>query len=158
MSRDLMILRHANALPLASGETDFERPLSPHGEQDAERVGQWLRDQGLRFDRALVSPATRAHATAERVLAVLGGPTPSPQRAIYEATPGQLIDLIDTHGAAGATLLVGHNPGLEELVAFLTAGRSDAFRGLPTCGAAWLTLGEGPLQPGMAQLRAVWSP
>lgn len=158
MPRELMILRHANALPLASGETDFERPLSAHGEQDAERVGQWLRDQGLAFDRALVSPAARAQATAERVLAVLGGPAPSAQKSIYEATPGQLIDLIDEHGAEGATLLVGHNPGLEELVAFLTSGRSDAFRGLPTCGAAWLTLGDGPLQPGMAQLKAMWSP
>jgi phosphohistidine phosphatase SixA len=54
-------------------------------------------------------------------------------------------------------LLVGHNPGIERLVALLVEGRSDEFRGMPPAGLAVLHLG-GALEPGSARLGAFWSP
>ena len=76
---------------------------------------------------------------------------------IYDATPGELLALLDQHADAGTVLLVGHNPGIERLVALLVEGRSDEFRGMPPAGLAVLHLG-GPLEPASARLDAFWSP
>jgi phosphohistidine phosphatase SixA len=77
--------------------------------------------------------------------------------AIYEATPGELLALLDQHADAGSVLLIGHNPGLERLVALMVEGRSDDFRGMPPAGIAVLHLDDA-LEPGRARLDAFWSP
>jgi phosphohistidine phosphatase SixA len=159
MTRELLILRHAQAEPQSPGGSDFDRPLSARGARDADAVGAWLKARDVGVDRAVTSPALRARATAERVLKALGGPTLEFEPGIYEATPGDLAALAEAALGPGRTLLVGHNPGLEQLVALLTTGRSDEFRGLPTAGLAWLTLpADGPLEPGAATLKMFWSP
>jgi phosphohistidine phosphatase SixA len=76
---------------------------------------------------------------------------------IYNATPGELLALLDQHGDAKTLMLVGHNPGIERLVALLVEGRSDEFRGMPPAGLAVLHL-DGALEPGSARLDAFWSP
>ena len=159
MSRELLILRHAHAEPLAASGTDIDRPLSARGEAEADAVGRWLAHQDARLARVLSSPAVRARATAERALAPLQAPAIQFDPRIYEATPGDLLGLLDPAAGEGATLIVGHNPGFEQLVALLTEGRSGDFRGLPTGGLAWLSLpAQGPLEPGVAALKAFWWP
>lgn len=159
MSRELLILRHAHAEPLAASGSDMERPLSPRGEAEADAVGRWLQHQDADLAAVLSSPATRARATAERALAVTGGPAIRDDPRIYEATPGDLLALLDQALGEGRTLIVGHNPGFEQLVALLTEGRSGDFRGLPTGGVAWLTLpAQGAIEPGVASLKAFWWP
>jgi phosphohistidine phosphatase len=159
MSRELLILRHAQAEPQSAAGNDFDRPLSTRGEHDADAVGAWLKGHDGGIDRAVSSPALRARATAERVLKALGGPVLAFEPGIYEATPGDLAALTEESLGPGRTLVVGHNPGLEQLVALLTTGRSDEFRGLPPAGLAWLTLpDEGALEPGSATLKVFWSP
>jgi phosphohistidine phosphatase len=159
--RELILLRHAEALPVAAGGSDRDRPLSLRGEAEARDAGAWLREQGASFDAALSSPARRAQMTIERALDALGaGVAPHFVAGIYEATPGDLLALLEQHaGNAQQALLVGHNPGLEQLLALLLEGRSDRARGMPPAGVAWLRLdGTRALEPGNAKLQAFWSP
>jgi phosphohistidine phosphatase len=71
--------------------------------------------------------------------------------------PGELLTLLDQHSDAETVMLVGHNPGIERLVALLVEGRSDEFRGMPPGALAVLHL-NGALEPGNARLDAFWSP
>jgi phosphohistidine phosphatase SixA len=155
---ELILLRHAEALPADHGDGDRQRRLSGHGEQEARAAGAWLAQHGTRPDRVLCSPAERARATAELALGALGSaPAAQPAAEIYDATPGELLALLDQHDDAGSVLLVGHNPGIERLVALLVEGRSDEFRGMPPAGLAVLHV-DGALEPGSARLGAFWSP
>jgi phosphohistidine phosphatase SixA len=155
---ELILLRHAEAQPASSGASDQNRRLSGRGEQEAKAAGKWLASHGVKLDRVLCSPSERTRATAELALAAYKH-APATQYAddIYEATPGELLALLDQHGDAGTVMLVGHNPGIERLVALLVEGRSDEFRGMPPAGLAVLHL-SGALEPGNARLDAFWSP
>ncbi|HET6552473.1 MAG TPA: histidine phosphatase family protein [Dyella sp.] len=155
---ELILLRHAEAQPSPSGADDQNRRLSGRGEQEARAAGKWLASHGVKPDRVLCSPSERTRATATLALAALTR-APELQYAddIYEATPGELLALLDQHGDAGTVMLVGHNPGIERLVALLVEGRSDEFRGMPPGGLAVLHL-NGALEPGNARLDAFWSP
>ncbi|PWK92606.1 SixA phosphatase family protein [Fulvimonas soli] len=155
---ELILLRHAEALPATAGDGDRARPLSARGRQEAEAAGRWLHGHGLRIDRVLCSPAARTRQTAELALAAAAQPLAAQlAEEIYDATPGELLALLDLHADAGTVLLVGHNPGVERLVALMVEGRSDEFRGMPPAGLAVLHLG-GALEPGGARLDAFWSP
>ena len=155
---ELILLRHAEAIPVQTGDADRARPLSEHGEQEAEAAGRWLAARGKRPDRALCSPAQRTRQTAERALAALSEAPPLQlTEEIYDATPGELMALLDQHRDAETLLLVGHNPGIERLVALLVEGRSDDYRGMPPGGMAVLHLDDA-LEPGSARLDAFWSP
>ena len=102
--------------------TDHDRPLNSRGKQDAPRIGQLLRDQGLQPDLILSSTAKRARATAKRV--VEGGELAcSPQLLdeLYLASADTYIEVLRQQPAEYERILVvGHNPGLEELVLLLT--------------------------------------
>jgi phosphohistidine phosphatase SixA len=153
MSRTVVLMRHAHAEPDAGGG-DFERPLSARGRLDAERVGRHLVASGLGFARVLCSPARR---TRETLTLALPGAEAAFEPSIYEALPGTLAGLLDR--GPDPVLLVGHNPGLEQLVAFLVDGHSDAPRGLPTAGFVQLSIPDGAeLGPGVATVREFWSP
>lgn len=157
MSREIVVLRHAQAEPQAGMQSDFERGLSARGRTDATAVRRWFDQHKMRFDRVLSSPSRRTRETAE--LAAPEGAAVDYEQEIYDATPGTLITVLERAAEPGCTLLIGHNPGLEQLVALLCEGRSDEYRGLPTSGVAVLTVPEGAaIEPGSAQLRAFWSP
>lgn len=156
--QELILLRHAEALPAPDGADDRARALSPHGEQEAQAAGRWLAEHGARPERVLSSPAERARQTAELAARAVADALPIATAAeIYDATPGELLALLDQHADARSVMLVGHNPGIERLVALLVEGRSDEFRGMPPGGLAVLHL-QGPLEPGNARLDAFWSP
>nr|WP_199041748.1 histidine phosphatase family protein [Dyella sp. ASV24] len=155
---ELILLRHAEAQPATSGANDQNRRLSGRGEQEAKAAGKWLASHGVKVDRVLCSPSERTRATAELALTAYGkAPATEFADDIYEATPGELLALLDQYGDAGTVMLVGHNPGIERLVALLVEGRSDEFRGMPPAGLAVLHL-NGTLEPGNARLDAFWSP
>ncbi|HEY8585507.1 MAG TPA: histidine phosphatase family protein [Rhodanobacter sp.] len=154
----LILLRHAEAVPIEAAGDDRHRPLSERGESEAQAAGKWLANHGLRPDRVLCSPTRRTDETTRLALAAIDH-APMPQQAdeIYEASPGELLALLDEHADADTVMLVGHNPGMERLVALLVEGRSDEFRGMPPGGLAVLHVG-GTLEPGNARLDAFWSP
>jgi phosphohistidine phosphatase SixA len=155
---ELILLRHAEAQPAQPGGDDLARRLSGRGEQEARAAGRWLAEHKLHPDRVLCSPSERTLHTANLALAALKkAPEPVLAQEIYDATPGELLALLDQHGDANTVLLVGHNPGIERLVALLAEGRSDEFRGMPPAGLAVLHLDQ-LLEPGHARLDAFWSP
>ena len=155
---ELILLRHAEAVPIAEGGDDRQRALSARGEQEAQAAGLWLAAHGLQPQRVLCSPTRRTSETTRLALAALDdAPAPRIAEEIHEATPGELLVLLDQHSDADTVMLVGHNPGIERLVALLVEGRSDEFRGMPPGALAVLHL-DGPLEPGQARLDAFWSP
>ncbi|WP_326828965.1 histidine phosphatase family protein [Streptosporangium sp. NBC_01810] len=121
-ARTLVVLRHAKAVS-AAGLADRERPLSKDGEHDAHKVAKALAGLDLRPDLVVCSPSVRTRQTAGLALPdadVLFEP------AIYEAYPDELLTLIRRSDPQVRTLvLVGHNPGVQELVRELTKGDDD---------------------------------
>ena len=156
--QELILLRHAEAVPIETAGDDQQRPLSARGEKEAQAAGLWLSAHGIRPERVLCSPTRRTDETTRLALAAIdAAPVPQMADEIYDASPGELLALLDQHGDAGTVMLVGHNPGIERLVALLVEGRSDEFRGMPPAGLAVLHL-SGPLEPASARLDAFWSP
>ncbi len=157
--RELILLRHAHAEPAAAGQADLDRPLSPEGLAEAEAAGRWLRERGLVPDQEQCSPARRARETLEAVLAAVGYVDQRLEPAIYEATSGTLAALADQHREVERLLLVGHNPGFEQLAALMHSGQSGDYRGMPPAGIVVLTLPmQASIEPGIAQLSAFWWP
>jgi phosphohistidine phosphatase SixA len=162
--RELVLLRHAHAEAGAShagtnGVADIDRALSIRGREEAVAAGIWLRDHGFIPDRTLCSPARRARETLELAQDAIGSGETQRVEAIFEATPGELIALADTHRDVGRLMLVGHNPGFEQLAALLATGQSGDFRGMPAAGIAVLRFPDAAvLEPGVAQLAAFWMP
>jgi phosphohistidine phosphatase SixA len=157
--RELLLLRHAEAGSAGPGTRDIDRYLSPHGEAQARAAGTWLAGRLAAPHVVLCSPARRARMTFDAVGECLALPMPRFLDAIYDATPGDLLTLLEAHAAdAGRTLLVGHNPGLEQLLALLTEGRSAQARGLSPATLAWIEFADGALEPGHGRLHALWSP
>jgi phosphohistidine phosphatase len=153
--RELILLRHAEADAHGKeGKDDRERKLTEHGRNEARAAGQWLSEHKVSYDRVLCSPAERTRETAALAL---GHVEPVYEDAIYDATVGDLYDLLDKQGDAERVVLVGHNPGIEQLVAFLVEGRSEDYRGMPPAGMARLAF-DGKLEPGKATLETFWSP
>ncbi len=117
--RRLMLLRHAKSdwpdVP------DQERPLAKRGRRDAPVVGRWLRGHGYLPDTVICSVARRTRQTWELVAPELGGsPRVTFEPRAYAASAQTLLYLVrELPGPSRAALLIGHNPGIEELAAHL---------------------------------------
>ena len=156
--RDLILLRHAHADAAGAGQPDLDRPLSATGREEARAAGDWLREHGLLPDRVLCSPAARTRETLA-VLGDLGVVEVREEPSIYEASPGTLAALVDANRDANRLLLVGHNPGLEQLAALMHSGQTGDYRGMPPAGIAVLKLPvDAAIEPGIASLTAFWWP
>ena len=127
-------------------QRDFDRPLNPKGRRAAVTVGRHLRREGFGFDHVVASPALRVQQTLDEIASGYGRAlAPSWDRRIYLASAATLIDLVrELPDTAGTALLVGHNPGLEDLVLLLVpdagGGPRDAVEEkYPTASVAELT-------------------
>jgi phosphohistidine phosphatase SixA len=132
---ELILLRHAKAVPAGIDAVDFERALTDRGVAAARRAGRALRADGARIGRVLYSPARRTSETAAIVARELGLGAELLQAVpeLYAATPAAIRGAIAAHhGGAGTLLLVGHNPGLSQLGGELEHGFSSEH--LPTAG------------------------
>lgn len=157
--RELILLRHAHAESAVPGMDDLDRPLSVQGQAEAEAAGRWLQEHGYLPDRVLCSPARRTRETCEAVMAALGYVECRQEPRIYDATPGRLVQVADENRDLARVMMVGHNPGFEQLVALLSSGQSGDFRGMPAGGVAVLSLPvDAALEPGIARLAAFWWP
>ena len=156
--RQLILLRHAHADSAAAGQDDLVRPLSQTGREEARAAGDWLREHGLRPDRVLCSTATRTRETLA-ALGDIGDAEVHEDASIYDASPGGLAALADANRDAECLLLVGHNPGLEQLAALMHSGQTGDYRGMPPGGIAVLGLPMGVnIEPGIATLTRFWWP
>jgi phosphohistidine phosphatase len=120
--KTLLLLRHAKSSWNDSGLQDFDRPLNGRGRKAAEAIGRFIRKQRVAPDLLLSSPALRARETIETIMktAKLQSELRFDQR-IYEAGPLRLLEVVSQIEEDRSTvLLVGHNPGMEELLQLLT--------------------------------------
>lgn len=164
--RELLVLRHGKSAWDTDAPSDFERPLGPRGRRDAPRLGRWLAAHGLVPDVILCSPARRARETGRAVCeaADADGLRVDFDDRIYAATVGELVRVLgDAPPAARRVLLVGHNPGFEELVRWLAAEPPPVppnGKLLPTCALAWFSMPEDwpHLEPGQGRLRSITRP
>jgi phosphohistidine phosphatase len=126
----LTLLRHAKSGDDGAVLRDFDRPLNAKGRRAARTIGRHMRDAALRFDAVIASPATRVAETLEEVESGYGGALrPQWERRIYLATPDELLDVVQAAPEdAESILLVGHNPGLEQLVLMLVPQSADGPR------------------------------
>lgn len=134
--KTLLVLRHAKAEADSSDGHDLHRALALRGRKDAELAGKTLRKLGLVPDRILSSPSTRTRETVEIVVAKLKESPPVVyEDSIYDASVGALVHVLRAQEDSDCLLLVGHNPGLEQLLERLVSG-GRATVSLPTCGMA----------------------
>ena len=136
--KTLLILRHAKSSWKDDGLPDHDRPLNKRGERDAPRVGKLLLEQGLIPDLIISSTAKRARKTAKMVAKGCGYArkiqlTPD----FYLAPAGVYIEVLNGLPVDySQVMVVGHNPGMEELVGRLTR-KPEA---MPTAALAHVSL------------------
>lgn len=116
--KTLGLFRHAKSDWSDARARDFDRPLNLRGERGALAMGQHIRAGGWRFDRMIASPAVRVAATIEQASRAWGRSFPVEwDRRIYLASSATLMDLLrEVDGDPDSLLMVGHNPGLEDLI------------------------------------------
>jgi phosphohistidine phosphatase len=117
--RRLYLLRHAKAVPADPQADDHARELTVRGMHDAAAMARYLRKNSFVPDVMLVSTSARTRQTAELVLREIGSKADY-RDALYLAEPGKILKAVQAapQGAEGV-MVVGHNPGLEELAGIL---------------------------------------
>jgi phosphohistidine phosphatase len=153
----LILLRHGKS-DWSGGEADHLRQLARRGRHQAPVAGRWLADNVGVIDLAVVSPAERTRETWRLAAAELTVPPPvrEDDRVYAASAPSLLGVLRELPGELATVVLVGHNPGLEELVASLT-GRTVP---MPTSALAVIDLSGSWSAAGnsAAELRAQGRP
>jgi phosphohistidine phosphatase len=136
--RTLYLLRHAKSSWKDASLADFERPLKGRGREAAEAMGRFLHSKKINLGILISSPSIRTRQTVEIVLRKGKlGVEPQFDQRIYEASLSTLVQVVsEIPDDTKAAMLVGHNPGMEELLAFLTR----ESRHMPTCALARISL------------------
>lgn len=136
--KTLMLIRHAKSSWGEPGLKDHDRPLTKKGKKAARRVGAALADRGIEVDRMLTSTAVRALNTAELIGEGMGFPQDEIIRDenLYQSAAGELLDIIqDQEDDLEGLTLIGHNPGMTDLVNRLSELDLD---NMPTSGVVIL--------------------
>src|SRR3990172_13368711 len=138
--KTLMLLRHDKSSWKDAEVPDHDRPLNKRGKKTAPQMGRLLLTEGLAPDLILSSTAVRARETAEAVAKASSYKGPIELLdTLYLAMAGKLLSEAQSHtpDSVGRLLLVGHNPGMEDLVEILS-GKREAF---PTAALAVFKVG-----------------
>lgn len=132
--RTLVLMRHAKSDWGDPDLPDHDRPLNRRGRRDAALMAGWLMDEVGLPDLVLCSSAARTRETARLMESAWGSRlTVCPARDLYLAPPEQILRVIRTDGGDAASLLVlGHNPGIADLVSMLC----EEPREMPTSAVA----------------------
>jgi phosphohistidine phosphatase len=164
--RRLMLLRHAKAVP--QGDlADENRPLAERGRTDMAAVAAFAAARALAPDLVLISPAIRTRETSELLLpAINPPPVHRIEPRLYSAPAEKVFGVVrETAPEIHSLMLVGHNPGLEDIARILTgSGETDAlirFGGtMPTASLAVIDLsgGWGDLQERTGRLEIFVTP
>ncbi|MDI4664153.1 histidine phosphatase family protein [Xanthobacter autotrophicus] len=120
--RRLILLRHAKS-DWPDGIADPERPLAQRGRMAAPRIGTYIAHEQLVPDRVLVSPARRTRETWDLVAAQLPPvKVVASEPRIYDAATARLLSVVrEQPREAHSLMLVGHNPGLQDLAEMLVS-------------------------------------
>jgi|SRR5215213_705800 len=147
--RTLYLLRHAKSSWKDASLADFDRPLNERGREAAELMGRFIASENLNVSLLISSPSARTRETTQILLRFAGlSVEPQFDNRIYEAELRTLVQVVsEMPDDKDVAMLVGHNPGMEELLAFLT----QETRQMPTCALAkisfdcssWKEIGAG---------------
>jgi phosphohistidine phosphatase len=133
--KNLLLIRHAKATH-ESGYVDFDRPLKQSGMQDALFMANVLKRQASIPEIIVTSPALRTLITAQIFAEHLHLPAADTDTRIYDASEHTLVNVINNlpneYNFIG---LVGHNPGISQLLHYLTG----QIRDVPTCAIALIS-------------------
>ena len=162
MARELLILRHGKAVKNSAGD-DFIRPITDKGKRGSQRMGVWLWQKNIRPDYIICSPAERAYVSAQKLCKAMGEDAASivTDRRLYKADLKSLLTVLaETPKKKQRILLVGHNPGLVELLLYLLGGKAplpDDGMLLPMAALARLVMPNNwkKLEFGSAQLKSL---
>jgi len=159
-ARTLLLLRHAKSSWVDPTLPDHDRPLASRGRRDAKRIAKHLAALEFEPELVLCSSAVRTRETLELVRPALGNSKVLFEDGLYGASSDELLARIRVvPDAVGSVMLIGHNPGLEQL-ALLLASSGDELRRLetkfPTAALATLAVETtwSRLAPGDAILTA----
>ncbi len=120
MTRHLYLLRHAKSSWDDPSLPDHDRPLAPRGRKAVRRLATQIEQVGIRPALVLCSSATRARETLDGVAVALGKPDVLVEERLYAATEDRLLARLRLVEAdVPSVLVVGHNPGLQELAVLL---------------------------------------
>jgi phosphohistidine phosphatase len=161
--KHITIVRHAKSSWDEPSLADDQRPLAKRGRKSLKPMRQHLEDLGLRFDLVICSPSRRTRETLDGISEALGHVPVVFEDSIYEAGLGQLLDVLrSVDEKFHSVVLVGHNPGVGDLVDVLVDDpeASDEVGKFPTGAIAALstTARWSGLQRGAATLDNFWSP
>jgi len=135
--KTLVLVRHATSDHGSPSIGDFDRPLNHRGKHDASAMARWFKKIGVQVDALISSLAVRALSTAEDFAMEINLPIQTDER-IYDASVRELLavvrELDDCHSSV---MLTGHNPGLSELLHYLTGANCG---NLPTAAVAVIEL------------------
>ena len=160
-----MIYRHGKAV--SRGETDdFSRPITDKGKRGSQRMGVWLWQKNIRPDYILSSPAERAYVSAQKLCKAMGMDAAAivTDRRLYRADLKSLLTVLaDCPRKMQRVMLVGHNPGITDLLLYLLGGKAptpDDGKLLPTAALARLLMPDNWKKPGFGsgQLKSLTRP
>lgn len=158
--RTVFLLRHAKSSWSDPTLPDIDRPLAPRGERAATKIAGYVRRKRIRPARVLCSPSVRTRLTLEAIESSLGKScTVEFVPALYAASSLELLRQLQAlPEAVDSAMLIGHNPGLQELALALVSRGADLPRlveRLPTGALATLVAdceSWTALKPGGAEL------
>jgi phosphohistidine phosphatase len=163
MPKHLLVMRHAKSSWSNSLMTDYERPLNKRGLRVAPAVARFIHQRGLSPDWIVSSSASRAKMTAELFVKNCEGVNEDQlqlTKDFYHAPSNVYLNFLTNFSVPSVKtlMLVGHNPGLEDLVETLAGD----WESMPTAAVAHFELHAGEWSdlrsPGMLALKAVWRP
>jgi len=115
---DLILWRHAEAHVLKEGQNELERALTPKGERQAQRMGEWLNQRLAASTRVIASPALRCQQTAHQ----LGRGFKTVAALAPDGTVGGLLGAAKWPDSSEPVLVIGHQPTLGIVASRLIAG------------------------------------
>jgi phosphohistidine phosphatase len=157
----LYLLRHAKSSWDDPGLEDHDRPLARRGRKACKKLSKHIRREGMKPGLVLCSSARRALETLELIADALGDVPVKVEDGLYAADSEYLLARLRAlPESVSSALLVGHNPGLQDLAAALASGAAPVAEAFPTGGLASFELDRPwpELGPGGAELVAYVAP
>lgn len=148
--RQLHLLRHAKSSWKEDGLTDHERPLAPRGRRAGKKLEKYLRREEIRPALVICSSSQRTRETLALIRPSLGEAVIEIEDGLYAAGAEVLLARVcELPESVGSVLLIGHNPGLQDLALTLCPGSGRLAEKFPTGALAgfalstpWSRLGE----------------
>lgn len=143
--RTIILMRHAKS-DWSTNLDDIDRPLNLRGERDALKMANYLKTKLPDRVKVMASTARRSRDTATTLVRVLPHATMVSEDLLYLASTRTLFNLIEDNESEECLILVGHNPGLEELVGYIDpdlGSRGRSGKTFPTCAVYAYLVGNG---------------